>query len=45
MTKLTVAALQPPFTDDTAGNIHCVGELVREAAEQGRASRASAGAI
>ena len=35
MTKLTVAALQLPFTDDTARNINCVGELVREAASKG----------
>ena len=35
MTKLTVAALQLAFTDDTAANIRAVGELVREAAGKG----------
>ena len=30
MTKLTVAALQLAFTDDTAANISAVSELVRE---------------
>ena len=35
MTKLTVAALQLAFTDDTDANIRAVGELVREAAAKG----------
>ena len=35
MTKLTVAALQLAFTDDTDANIRAVGELVREAAGKG----------
>ncbi|MGH6659219.1 MAG: nitrilase-related carbon-nitrogen hydrolase, partial [Sphingomicrobium sp.] len=35
MTKLTVAALQLAFTEDTAANIRAVGELVREAAGKG----------
>ena len=35
MTKLTVAALQLAFTDDTVANIRAVGELVREAASKG----------
>src|SRR5438067_12732346 len=35
MTKLTVAALQLAFTDDTVANIRAVGELVREAAGKG----------
>ena len=35
MTKLTVAALQLAFTDDTAANIRAVSELVREAAAKG----------
>ena len=38
MTKLTVAALQLAFTDDTAANISAVGELVREAAARARKS-------
>ena len=33
--KLTVAALQLAFTDDTAANIRAVAELVREAAGKG----------
>ena len=35
MTKLTVAALQLAFTDDTAANIRAVSDLVREAASKG----------
>ena len=35
MTKLTVAALQLAFTDDTVANIRAVRELVREAASKG----------
>ena len=35
MTKLTVAALQLAFTEDTDANIRAVGELVREAAGKG----------
>ncbi len=35
MTKLTVAALQLAFGEDTAANIGAVGELVREAAGKG----------
>ena len=35
MTKLTVAALQLAFTDDTVANIRAVSELVREAAGKG----------
>jgi N-carbamoylputrescine amidase len=35
MTKLTVAALQLAFTDDTVANIRAVSELVREAASKG----------
>jgi N-carbamoylputrescine amidase len=35
MSKLTVAALQLAFTDDTDANIRAVGELVREAAAKG----------
>src|SRR5579859_8057521 len=35
MTKLTVAALQLAFTDDTVGNIRAVSELVREATAGG----------
>ena len=35
MTKLTVAALQLAFTDDTATNIKAVAELVREAHSKG----------
>jgi N-carbamoylputrescine amidase len=35
MTKLSVAALQLAFTDDTSANIRNVGELVREAAGKG----------
>src|SRR5690349_22546714 len=35
MTKLTVAALQLAFTDDTDANIRAVGELVRAAAGKG----------
>ena len=35
MTKLTVAALQLAFTDDSAANIGAVSELVREAASKG----------
>ena len=35
MTKLTVAALQLAFTDDTDANIRAVSELVREAAGKG----------
>ena len=35
MTKLTVAALQLAFTDDTVANIAAVAELVREAAAKG----------
>src|SRR5919112_508086 len=35
MTKLTVAALQLSFTDDTEANIGAVSDLVREAAAKG----------
>src|SRR5204863_9712097 len=35
MTKLTIAALQLAFTDDTVANIRAVAELVREAASKG----------
>jgi hypothetical protein len=35
MTKLTVAALQLAFTDDTVANIKAVAELVREAHSKG----------
>ena len=35
MTKLTVAALQLAFTDDTDANINAVSDLVREAAGKG----------
>src|SRR3954471_8495214 len=35
MTRLTVAALQLAFTDDTVANIRAVSELVREAAAKG----------
>jgi len=35
MTKLTVAALQLAFTEDTVANIRAVNELVREAAGKG----------
>jgi len=35
MTKLSVAALQLAFTDDTVANIRAVSELVREAASKG----------
>src|SRR5215211_4614265 len=35
MTKLTVAALQLAFADDTGANIRAVSELVREAAGKG----------
>ena len=35
MTKLTVAALQLAFTDDTEANIGAVSDLVREAAAKG----------
>ena len=35
MTKLTVAALQLAFTDDTEANIHAVSGLVREAVGKG----------
>jgi N-carbamoylputrescine amidase len=35
MTKLTVAALQLAFTDDTVANIRAVSDLVREAAGKG----------
>jgi len=35
MTQIHVAALQLAFTDDTAGNIAAVSELVREAAGRG----------
>ena len=35
MTKLTVAALQLAFTDDTDANIRAVGDMVREAAGKG----------
>ena len=35
MTKLTVAALQLAFSEDTAANIRTVSELVREAAGKG----------
>jgi N-carbamoylputrescine amidase len=35
VTKLTVAALQLAFADDTVANIRAVGELVREAAAKG----------
>src|SRR4028119_2355762 len=35
MTKLTVAALQLAFGDDTDANIRAVSELVREAAGKG----------
>ena len=35
MTKLTVAALQLAFTEDTAANIANVSDLVREAAGKG----------
>ncbi len=45
MTKLTVAALQLAFTDDTDANIRAVSELVREAAAQGRPGRAAAGTV
>ncbi len=45
MTKLTVAALQLAFTDDTAANIRAVSELVREARGEGRRGRASARAV
>src|SRR5690242_21379672 len=35
MTKLTIAALQLAFTDDTVANIRAVSDLVREAAAKG----------
>ena len=35
MSKLTVAALQLAFTEDTDANIRAVSELVREAASKG----------
>ena len=35
MTKLTVAALQLAFTEDTVANIRAVADLVREAAGKG----------
>ena len=35
MTKLTVAALQLAFTEDTVANIVAVADLVREAAGKG----------
>src|SRR5438034_11797479 len=35
MSKLTVAALQLAFTDDTVANIRAVADLVREAASKG----------
>ena len=35
MTKITVAALQLAFTDDTAANIKAVADLVREAHSKG----------
>ena len=35
MTKVTVAALQLAFTEDTAANIRAVTDLVREAAGKG----------
>ena len=35
MTKLTVAALQLAFTEDTVANIKAVAELVREAHSRG----------
>ena len=35
MTKLTVAALQLAFTDDTVANIKAVADLVREAHSKG----------
>jgi N-carbamoylputrescine amidase len=35
MTRLTVAALQLAFTDDTVANIRAVSEFVREAASKG----------
>ena len=35
MSKLTVAALQLAFTDDTVANILAVSDLVREAAAKG----------
>src|SRR5206468_9294003 len=35
MTKLTVAALQLAFTDDTVANIRAVSDLVREVASKG----------
>ncbi len=35
MTKLTVAALQLAFTEDTVANIKAVADLVREAASKG----------
>ena len=35
MSKITVAALQLAFADDTAANIRAVAELVREAAGKG----------
>ena len=45
MTKLTVAALQLAFTEDTTANIRAVSELVREAAGRGAPGRASARAV
>ena len=42
MTKLTVAALQLAFTEDTAANIKAVADLVREAAREGGRGRAAA---
>ena len=35
MTKLTVAALQLAFSEDTVANINAVADLVREAAAKG----------
>ena len=35
MTKLTVAALQLAFTEDSAANIAAVSDLVREGASRG----------
>ena len=35
MTKLTVAALQLAFSEDSAANISAVADLVREAAGKG----------
>ena len=45
MTKLTVAALQLAFGEDTVANIKAVADLVREAAAQGRGGRPAARAV